>query len=745
MLLGLFGLRLIVLAQATQPSIGGVVRDAESGAPLAQAVVALPDLDRSVATDSLGRYVFLDVPSGPQHLTVRRISYAPRTLHAFVPDQGRLGIDITLHSVPMQLTQLVVRTAPAIRGLEADSSRYLDREMSLEAIHNDPFLSEPDEFLALSGAEVATAPESPSGMHVRGAPSDQTGYVLDGVPVFSPYHAAGVFSAWNPDAVERVQLSSVSPSPAYPAALSGTVSGATRPPGSVLSSQGSMSTAQARLEVDGPLGFGGAGFLASVRKSYPAWYAPHDPSYLGGQTQDALAKLDAPLSSGNLQLVFYETGNSIGATARTLATGPVNNQFQWASRSLGAEWSRRTRMGTLRLQGWGANLEAEATWLGASPVDLISTRDDQGVQAVLQRSGPRSSTMAGLRYEWSQTRYHSSSLDTVGSLLEIDAHTPVATGFVQHQQRLAVGVTADGAISASTAAGDVFLNLQGGLEYQVAPPVRLYASYVRAHQFAQSLRNSESIVGNIFPAELFVGAGGGDVPVARTDRGIVALDFRPAPSFRIGIQGYLSGSSGLVLVAPSTGEPFAVSGFTNGSGSAPGVAVSASLRGSRYALLASYSWQRARLEYGDSAYQPSYADSRDFELGGIVFPTATSSVRLSLSGAEGRRATALAGDFEWEACNLVDHGCEFRGTPLSTGPLGATQLPSYLRLDLSLRQHWHLHVGRRDMLLALYGTFSNLLARTNVLTVATDPVSGRTSAVEMRPRAPLVIGVDWRF
>jgi hypothetical protein len=32
-----------------------------------------------------------------------------------------------------------------------------------------------------------------------------------------------------------------------------------------------------------------------------------------------------------------------------------------------------------------------------------------------------------------------------------------------------------------------------------------------------------------------------------------------------------------------------------------------------------------------------------------------------------------------------------------------------------------------------------------VLTIATDPVTGRRTAIEMRPRAPLVIGLDWRF
>jgi carboxypeptidase family protein/TonB-dependent receptor-like protein len=296
MLLSLLALKLVILSRATPPSIAGVVRDGESGRPLVEAMVSLPDLDRSVTTDSLGRYLLLDVPAGPQHLTVRRIGYAPRTLHAFVPDEGRLTIDVALHPVPLQLAPLVVKSVHPIRGLEPeDSTRFPDRGASLQAIHNDPTLSEPDDFLALSGGEVASAPESPSGMHVRGAPSDQTGYVLDGIPVLSPYHAAGVFSAWNPDAVERVQLSSTSPSPVYPAALSGTISGVTRPPAGVLSSQGSMSTSQARIALDGPLGAGGAGFLVSFRRSYPAWYAPHDPSYLGGQTQDALAKLEAPL------------------------------------------------------------------------------------------------------------------------------------------------------------------------------------------------------------------------------------------------------------------------------------------------------------------------------------------------------------------------------------------------------------------------------------------------------------------
>jgi hypothetical protein len=130
----------------------------------------------------------------------------------------------------------------------------------------------------------------------------------------------------------------------------------------------------------------------------------------------------------------------------------------------------------------------------------------------------------------------------------------------------------------------------------------------------------------------------------------------------------------------------------------------------------------------------------------IVFPAPTASIRLGLTGAIGRRGSGVLGAFEWESCNLLDQGCEFGGSPThDTGRLGATRLPAYFRLDLGLRKHWHLEVAGRDVELALFGTVTNLLGRRNVLAVATDPVTGRKTEIEMRPLAPLVVGLDWRF
>ncbi len=176
------------------------------------------------------------------------------------------------------------------------------------------------------------------------------------------------------------------------------------------------------------------------------------------------------------------------------------------------------------------------------------------------------------------------------------------------------------------------------------------------------------------------------------------------------------------------------------------MSVEAAVSGARFGLLGSYGIQRVRLTYPGASYTPGHGTTHLLEGGAIVFPAATLSVRIGATAAFGRRTTTTAGGFEWEACNLLDQGCEFSGTPTHAGePLGATGLPAYLRLDLGVRKHWHFHLGGRDAMVALFGTVTNLFNRKNVLTFTRDPSTGELAPVEMRPFAPLLLGLDWRF
>jgi hypothetical protein len=274
----------------------------------------------------------------------------------------------------------------------------------------------------------------------------------------------------------------------------------------------------------------------------------------------------------------------------------------------------------------------------------------------------------------------------------------------------------------------------------------LAGGYTRAHQFAQSLRNPESVVGNVYPVDLYLGAGAPGVPIARSDQAVVSAEYRPFNSIRLGVEAYHRTSSGLLLVAPEGNGPFTTGSFELGSGRFSGLSVEAGVSSTRYGLVAGYGWQRVRFRYGATGYAPDHGSTHLLQGGVIVFPSATTSLRLGATSVLGRRTTTATGGLEWEACNLLDRGCEFGGSPEYTGdPLGGTSLPAYLRVDLGVRKHWHVQLAGRDAMVALFGTLTNVLNRSNVLTYVRNPATGERVPVEMRPLAPLLIGLDWRF
>jgi hypothetical protein len=411
-------------------------------------------------------------------------------------------------------------------------------------------------------------------------------------------------------------------------------------------------------------------------------------------------------------------------------------------------WSRTlTSRALVQVRAWNARGEAEARW-GTAPAPrlaLEADREDQGLLVSVEHASGRRHSGLGVRFQRSRTSYRVSPRDGTGAGRSLHSRMPLATLLARHGEPVTERVTAEGAAALTGAAGGLHLGWSGELRWDAARQVSLSAGYARSQQFAQSLRNPESVSGGIFPADLFLGAGAPGIPVARSDRMVAGAQWRPTAGIRLGAQAYLTALDGLLLVAPRTGAPFATDELITGRANVRGAAIEAAIAGRWCGLTASYGLQRVRALYADSSFAPGHAAGQLAELGVIVFPVPTASLRLGFTGALGRRGTALLGAFEWESCNLLDQGCEFAGSPVHEGPPGAQRLPDYFRLDLGVRKHWHLRLGGRDVEAGVFGTVSNLFGRHNVLAVATDPSTGKRTPIAMRPLAPLVVGMDWRF
>jgi hypothetical protein len=366
------------------------------------------------------------------------------------------------------------------------------------------------------------------------------------------------------------------------------------------------------------------------------------------------------------------------------------------------------------------------------------------LSGTLERETEHGHTALGIRIQTSRTTYRLRSDSAPG--ISLDTRVPLGALFAERSEILSEHVELQASVTATAAAGRVRLSPRAWVYWRPRAAWVLSAGYARTHQFAQSLRNPESVTGAVFPAELFVGASRSGVPVARSNEGLIAVEYRPAAGLRFGAEGYVRDFRDVVLVAPGAADPFATQGFTVGSGRAHGFALDLAATHARYDVLASYGWQRVRFTYGSNSYVPDYGATYALDAGVMVHASHVVSFRIGASGRFGRRVTPLATPFEWESCNMTDRGCEFAGSPrLTPDSLGATRLPGYVRFDVGVRSRWHIRIAGRTTELAVFGTATNILDRVNVLTVAPGPDPGSQTPVTLRSRAPLVVGVDWAF
>ena len=753
MLLLLVAVPLALALQPTPATISGEVRRADTGEPIAGVVVAAPDLGRETRTDTRGRYALSSMPAGPWHLTVRGLGFAPRTLHTLVPRAGVLELDVTMTPVPQRLAGVIVRQTVVARSGD-DSARvdFPNRVVHREQINTYPLSAERDPLVALGGGEVSMRPEMPSGLHIRGAGADQTAYRLDGIPVLNPLHAGGMISTWEPDAIATARVVTV-PDDSRTLAVGGVVSATTRDV-SRESGTGSTSvgTTQVRVTLHGALGADGGNFLFGVRSNAPSnAVARREGSYLRSEASDAITKVELPLFRGRLRVLDVRSDDEISAAALVPAEAapvdPRRNLFEWGGRSSGIAWSRATARGTVRVSAWNATMRAAARWGAADAVgqrQLLNTRRDDGVSATGTRETSASTSNVGVSLERSATLYDARV--TGSTSMALQRRVVMASLFANRAQSLSRAVRVNAGASATAVSGRVVIDPRAGIRWSPVPKVTLTTDAARLHQFTQSLRNDESVVGTIFPVELFVNAGSGGVPIAVSDVVVFGIDSRPASGIRMAVQAFSRLSRGLALAAPHNSEPFVTGSVVVGGSRARGASLELSASGARASAQAVYGLQRVRYAANGAEWIPQFSTAQTLEGGMTVFPTPTFSINVGAIGGWGRRATPVIGAFEWESCNLRDRGCEFGGTPRAASEvLGTLRLPAYVRVDVGVRKHWHATIGARPVELSLFGTVSNLGNYRSVLTRAIDPVTRVATDIRMRPQAPLVIGLDWRF
>ncbi|HYE97028.1 MAG TPA: TonB-dependent receptor [Rubricoccaceae bacterium] len=185
-------------------TLEGRVLDADTGLPLEFAPVELVDLRIGDLTDADGYFAIPDVPTGEYAVRVSYVGYrAVRVRLSVYPASPQLPPTIRLPPEDLTVDSVDVEG-------EVFAAEPLPGLSEIDARHADPIpgaFADGDLVQSLDWLPgLARAGEAGGELVVRGADPAFTRYLRDGVPVLHPWHTFGLFSAFQPEGVQRVRL-----------------------------------------------------------------------------------------------------------------------------------------------------------------------------------------------------------------------------------------------------------------------------------------------------------------------------------------------------------------------------------------------------------------------------------------------------------------------------------------------------------------------------------------------------------
>lgn len=384
-LLGLFAM--VGPAEAT--ALRGRVVAAEEARALPFAAVRLEHSSgvRELLAGAGGQFEARDLEPGRWKVRITYLGYEAfeRTLDLQPGAELEVEFVLTVAAIRMRALEVV-----GDRNEREEEMQTGLVDLDAETLARIPAFGEADPIRALQLLPgVQAASDISSGLYVRGGGPDQTLVLLDGVPIYNPTHAFGLFSSFHPDLLEGVTLYKG----AYPAQYGGRL-GAVLDVQSLEGERGAtqgrlgMSTISARAYLKGD--WGDRPWSVGARRTYldPLLSAlrrsnPDVPSYY---FYDLNGKLRLPWSNGSTELRLFTSSDALGLDA----DADTSIDLTWGN--LVAGGTHRVLLGeeaALILSAWYSRYRSDTELsVFSTPIEFDNRLEDLSAEARLSFALP---------------------------------------------------------------------------------------------------------------------------------------------------------------------------------------------------------------------------------------------------------------------------------------------------------------------------------------------------------------------
>ena len=736
-------LLLLAFSEASASVLRGQVVDDETGQPLSFTAVRLegPGPVRDLLTGNAGRFSVRDLEPGRWSVLCTYLGY--EDLERTVDVQPGVEIDLELRMVVDAIELETIDVVGDRNGSEQELQTGLV-ELDSETLARIPAIGEADPIRALQLLPgVQAASDLSSGLYVRGGGPDQTLILFDGVPVYNPTHAFGLFSSFHPDLIEDVTLYKG----AYPAQYGGRL-GAVLDVRSLEGERGptrgriGVSTIAARGFVEGSWGdrtwaLGGRRtylepLLSILRNSDPAV-----PAYY---FYDVNGKLRIPSSNGSTDLRFYFSQDQLDVNAdenTSIDLGWGNFLVSGTHRRLLGESATAT------VSAWYSRYRSDTDLsVFSTPVGIANSLRDVSAEATLSWAlPPRHRLTLGLT--GSRYRFSYDEAFNLDETVDFDASAYDVAAYLEDTWRPDVSSTVRlGLRTRYLSDGDrVRWEPRLSIRQQLSDAWTAKLGSGIYHQVLQ-LVSTEGFSGTDFYLPIDE-----TVSPSRSVQFVAGLEWIPEPTWKLSAEGYYTDLEGVVLldteIPPDRESTAAEDVFvTGGTGWASGVELFAEKRMGSLTGWIGYTlgWTRRtfdEINLGET-FPPKYDRRHDLN---VVARWERGTWEYGATFVYGTGQAFTPASARYAATNPAT------GLPLNLGELlpasrNSARLLPYHRMDLSATRRIELF-GRTGR---LSFTAFNVYSRRNdwFVTFDVEDPSAEPEIVEQLPIIPSV-GLELDF
>ncbi|MBK8817919.1 MAG: TonB-dependent receptor [Saprospiraceae bacterium] len=183
-------------------TISGYIRDALSKEYLISATAFLSDYSSGTYTNEYG-FFSMKLPRALNRVQFSYLGYKSNAIELYL-SQDTI-VEIFMVPEQMVLNEVLVSENNETFQTETPANQYI---LPINKINKgNHLMGESDAFRYISMLPgVSTGADGIGGLNIRGGSYDQNLILLDGIPLYNPGHALGIFSVFNASSIKNVQL-----------------------------------------------------------------------------------------------------------------------------------------------------------------------------------------------------------------------------------------------------------------------------------------------------------------------------------------------------------------------------------------------------------------------------------------------------------------------------------------------------------------------------------------------------------